>query len=178
MYVILKELLNNSYIGTFVFWDHQARSCIRQLLEGLDYLHHLSIIHLDIKVCSQRSTLIVVVSCKDFILQKESSKMCTGTVFHCFSLAERIAKNIFSYSLLSLITSSWQTPTVIRSESVTSAMQWCSHPTRLSIANMALQNLLRQKLSIRPLCQKHQTSGKAPLEIRVCLFCLNPPTFF
>lgn len=103
--------------------------------------------------------------------------MCTGTVFHCFSDGRKNNKIYFSYSLLSLITSSLRTPTVIRSESVTSAMQWCSHPTRLSIANMAHQNLLRQKLSIRPLCQKHQTSGRAPLEIRVCLFCLNPLPF-
>lgn len=39
-----------NYIVVCVFWDHQVRSCIRQLLEGLDYLHHLNIIHLDIKV--------------------------------------------------------------------------------------------------------------------------------
>ncbi|XP_041857291.1 striated muscle preferentially expressed protein kinase [Melanotaenia boesemani] len=29
--------------------ESDVRSCIRQLLEGLDYLHHLNIIHLDIK---------------------------------------------------------------------------------------------------------------------------------
>lgn len=50
-------LINNSYSGTFVFWDNQVRSCIRQLLEGVDYLHHTNIIHLDIKVDTHGSSL-------------------------------------------------------------------------------------------------------------------------
>lgn len=99
MYVILKALINNSYTGTFVFWDHQVRSCIRQLLEGLDYLHHLSIIHLDIKVGSHRSTLTVVVSCKDFILKKGIFK---NVHWYCFSLFFLMAERITKYIILIL----------------------------------------------------------------------------
>lgn len=123
MYVILKDLINNSYTGTFVFWDHQVRSCIRQLLEGLDYLHHLSIIHLDIKVDSHESTLVAAVSCKNYMKKEIFKNVHWYFFFHCFSDGRKNNKIYFSYSLPSLITSSWRTPTVIRSESVTSATQ-------------------------------------------------------
>lgn len=84
-------------------------------------------------------------------------------------LAEH-AKLLFSHSFLSLITSSWQTPTVIRSESATSAMQWRSRLMRLNTANMAHRNLLHQKLSIRPLCQRQQTSGRVSLQFTTKIF--------
>lgn len=67
--------------------------------------------------------------------------------------------NFFPFFFLSLTTSSWQTHTVINSESVTSAMRWRSPRMRLSIANTAHQNLLRQKLSTRPRCQRQLISG-------------------
>ena len=95
MYVILKDLINNSYTGTFVFWDHQVRSCIRQLLEGLDYLHHLSIIHLDIKVDSHESTLVAAVSCKDYMKKEIFKNVHWYFFFTVFLMAGKITKYIF-----------------------------------------------------------------------------------
>uniref|UniRef100_A0A3Q3B5X0 non-specific serine/threonine protein kinase n=1 Tax=Kryptolebias marmoratus TaxID=37003 RepID=A0A3Q3B5X0_KRYMA len=43
------EALEEEYFCSFLFSVQQVRSCIRQLLEGVNYLHHLNIIHLDIK---------------------------------------------------------------------------------------------------------------------------------
>lgn len=87
------------------------------------------------------------------------------------------SKKIFSY-FISLTTSSWQIPRLIRSEYVISAMQWWSQLMRLNTAYLAHQNLFHRKLSIRPLCQKHRTSGKSTSwndNKILCLFVLCQP---
>ncbi|XP_022047553.2 striated muscle preferentially expressed protein kinase [Acanthochromis polyacanthus] len=46
---ICHEELLDRFTRKFTVMESDVRSCIRQLLEGVDYLHHLNIIHLDIK---------------------------------------------------------------------------------------------------------------------------------
>lgn len=89
----------------------------------------------------------------------------------------RLEKKLYFHCFFSLITSSWQTPTVIRYESVTSATRCRSHPTRLNTANMAHQNLFHQKLSIRLLCQKLRTSGTVSFEFIVNVFLIHTHLF-
>ncbi|XP_065818245.1 striated muscle preferentially expressed protein kinase [Labrus bergylta] len=51
--IIITELCHEELLDRFTrkssIMESDVRSCIRQLLEGVDYLHHLNIIHLDIK---------------------------------------------------------------------------------------------------------------------------------
>ncbi|KAM4559276.1 striated muscle preferentially expressed protein kinase isoform 2-T2 [Odontesthes bonariensis] len=51
--VIITEICHEELLDRFTrkstIMESDVRSCIRQLLEGVDYLHHLNIIHLDIK---------------------------------------------------------------------------------------------------------------------------------
>ncbi|XP_035860412.1 striated muscle preferentially expressed protein kinase isoform X2 [Sander lucioperca] len=51
--IIITELCHEELLDRFTrkstVMESDVRSCIRQLIEGVDYLHHLNIIHLDIK---------------------------------------------------------------------------------------------------------------------------------
>ncbi|KAF7654307.1 hypothetical protein LDENG_00071770 [Lucifuga dentata] len=51
--IIITELCHEDLLERFTrkstVMESDVRSCVRQLLEGVDYLHHLNIIHLDIK---------------------------------------------------------------------------------------------------------------------------------
>lgn len=51
--IIITELCHEEMLDRFtrksIVMESDVRSCIRQLLEGVDYLHHLNLIHLDIK---------------------------------------------------------------------------------------------------------------------------------
>ncbi|XP_042350326.1 striated muscle preferentially expressed protein kinase isoform X2 [Plectropomus leopardus] len=51
--IIITELCHEELLDRFTrkstVMESDVRSCIRQVLEGVDYLHHLNIIHLDIK---------------------------------------------------------------------------------------------------------------------------------
>ncbi|XP_044073360.1 striated muscle preferentially expressed protein kinase isoform X2 [Siniperca chuatsi] len=51
--IIITEICHEEMLDRFTrkstVMESDVRSCIRQLLEGVDYLHHLNIIHLDIK---------------------------------------------------------------------------------------------------------------------------------
>ncbi|XP_077436691.1 striated muscle preferentially expressed protein kinase isoform X2 [Vanacampus margaritifer] len=51
--IIITELCHEEILDRFTrkstLMESDVRSCIRQLLDGVDYLHHLNIIHLDIK---------------------------------------------------------------------------------------------------------------------------------
>ncbi|XP_021180754.2 striated muscle preferentially expressed protein kinase isoform X1 [Fundulus heteroclitus] len=51
--IIITELCHEELLDRFTrkstVLESDVRSCVRQLLEGVDYLHHLNIIHLDIK---------------------------------------------------------------------------------------------------------------------------------
>ncbi|XP_033472187.2 striated muscle preferentially expressed protein kinase isoform X1 [Epinephelus lanceolatus] len=51
--IIITELCHEELLDRFTrkstVMESDVRSCMRQLLEGVDYLHHLNIIHLDIK---------------------------------------------------------------------------------------------------------------------------------
>lgn len=51
--IIITELCHEELLDRFTrkstVMESDVRSCIRQLLEGVDYLHHINIIHLDIK---------------------------------------------------------------------------------------------------------------------------------
>ncbi|XP_069010905.1 striated muscle preferentially expressed protein kinase isoform X1 [Embiotoca jacksoni] len=51
--VIITEICHEELLDRFtrksIVMESDVRSCIRQLLEGVDYLHHSNIIHLDIK---------------------------------------------------------------------------------------------------------------------------------
>ncbi|XP_062258664.1 striated muscle preferentially expressed protein kinase [Platichthys flesus] len=51
--IIITEICHEELLDRFTkkstVMESDVRSCIRQLLEGLDYLHHLNVIHLDIK---------------------------------------------------------------------------------------------------------------------------------
>ncbi|XP_037542777.1 striated muscle preferentially expressed protein kinase [Nematolebias whitei] len=51
--VIITEICQEELLDRFTrkstIMESDVRSCMRQLLEGVDYLHHLNIIHLDIK---------------------------------------------------------------------------------------------------------------------------------
>ncbi|XP_068186263.1 striated muscle preferentially expressed protein kinase [Antennarius striatus] len=51
--IIITEICHEELLDRFskksTMMESDVRSCIRQLLEGVDYLHHLNIIHLDIK---------------------------------------------------------------------------------------------------------------------------------
>lgn len=97
-------------------------------------------------------------------------------------IIKKVFKLLFSHSFLSLITSSWQTLIVIKSESVTLPTQLRSRQMKLNTANMAHRNLLHQKLSIRPLCPKQQTSGRVSFQFLTSfsfagLICLNTSAF-
>uniref|UniRef100_UPI003AAF8DBE striated muscle preferentially expressed protein kinase n=1 Tax=Centroberyx gerrardi TaxID=166262 RepID=UPI003AAF8DBE len=51
--IIITEICHEELLERFTkkstVMESDVRSCIRQLLEGVDYLHHLNVIHLDIK---------------------------------------------------------------------------------------------------------------------------------
>lgn len=134
---------------SYILSVQQVRSCLRQLLEGVDYLHHLNIIHLDIKVDSYPHFLLSLL---------ESNKDCKHFYKSNYSI-------LFLYIcfFVSLITSSWRISKASRFDYVTLETRWISRPTRPSTANMAHQSLSLQKSSIRLRFQKLQTYGRVPV---------------
>lgn len=110
----------------------QVRFCIRQVLEGVDYLHHLNVIHLDVKV-------------NHYLCRNNPLKDTKSDVMVLFC---------------SLTTSSWPTFIAIRSGSATSETHSRSLRTRRSTVNTALLSLWLRKSWTRRRFLKPLTSGK------------------
>ncbi|XP_067372487.1 striated muscle preferentially expressed protein kinase [Channa argus] len=155
--IIITELcheeLFDRYTKKFTVMESDVRSCIRQLLEGLDYLHYRNIIHLDIKpdnilMADPHSDQIRICDFGNAVaITPEESQYCK------YGTPEFVAPEIVNQSPVSKATDIWSVG-VIAYLCLTGVSPFAGENDRSSVLNIRNYNIAFEESMFADLCRE------------------------